>query len=100
MITVCRDSEAAQTRGIFLAGPVLKEIHRLRRYVQDLESRTTQAPRQLQLQKSKLQQAEDALKALREARDDEGRRRAADALKQALRPLRKKGSAGGHPRAK
>jgi hypothetical protein len=35
-----------------------------------------------------LREAEDALKALREARDAEGQRRAADALEAALRMLR------------
>jgi predicted nucleic acid-binding Zn-ribbon protein len=44
-------------------GPVLKESHRLLRHIQDLETRTAQAPRQLQLHKAKLQAAEDALKA-------------------------------------
>lgn len=42
-------------------GPVLKEIHRLRRYLVDLESKIAQAPKQLQLQKTKLQLAEDNL---------------------------------------
>jgi predicted nucleic acid-binding Zn-ribbon protein len=46
-----------------MAGPVLKEVHRLRRHIQDLETRSGQAPRQLQLHKAKLQAAEDALKA-------------------------------------
>ena len=44
-------------------GPVLKESHRLRRHVHDLESRIATAPKQLTAQNSKLQQAEDLLKA-------------------------------------
>jgi predicted nucleic acid-binding Zn-ribbon protein len=43
-------------------GPVLKESHRLRQLLHDLDTRIAQAPRQLQLQKSKLQQADDVLK--------------------------------------
>ncbi len=43
-------------------GPVLKEAHRLRRQIQGLDARIAQAPRQLQVQKSKLQAAEDNLK--------------------------------------
>jgi predicted nucleic acid-binding Zn-ribbon protein len=43
-------------------GPVLKEAHRLRQHIQTLETRTAQAPRQLQVQKAKLQTAESNLK--------------------------------------
>lgn len=47
-----------------MAGPglVLKEAHRLRLHIQDLENRIAQAPRQMQLQKTKLLTAEDNLK--------------------------------------
>ncbi|MEI7686001.1 MAG: C4-type zinc ribbon domain-containing protein [Planctomycetota bacterium] len=44
-------------------GPILKEAHRLRQHLQELDARITQAPRQLALQKAKLQSAEDNLKA-------------------------------------
>lgn len=43
-------------------GPIFSEAHRLRRYIEDLDTRAKQAPRQLQVQKAKLQAAEDNLK--------------------------------------
>jgi predicted nucleic acid-binding Zn-ribbon protein len=43
-------------------GPVLKEAHRLRCNIRTLEARIAQAPKQLQIQKSKLQAAEENLK--------------------------------------
>jgi predicted nucleic acid-binding Zn-ribbon protein len=43
-------------------GPVLREAHRLRQHIQGLEARIAQAPRQLQIQKAKLQSAENNLK--------------------------------------
>ena len=48
-----------------MAGPgqTLKEVHRLHSYIHDLDTRITQAPRQAQLHKNKLQLAEDNLKA-------------------------------------
>ena len=44
-------------------GPVLKESHRLRRLIHELESRIASSPKQLIAQNSKLQQSEDLLKA-------------------------------------
>lgn len=44
-------------------GPVLREAHRLRQHMQDLDSRIAQAPKQLQIQKNKLLAAEENLKA-------------------------------------
>lgn len=44
-------------------GPVLREAHRLRRHIHELETRIAQAPRQLKVQRAKLQSAEDNLKA-------------------------------------
>jgi uncharacterized protein len=44
-------------------GPVLKESHRLRRHIHELESRIASSPKQLAAQNAKLQQAEDNLKA-------------------------------------
>jgi uncharacterized protein len=47
-------------------GPVLKESHRLRRHIHELESRIASSPKQLTAQNTKLQQAEDILKAAQE----------------------------------
>ena len=47
-------------------GPVLKESHRLRRHIHELESRIASSPKQLAAQNAKLQQAEDLLKAAQE----------------------------------
>ncbi len=43
-------------------GPILKEIHRLRRHVADMETRIVQGPRALKIQQAKLQLQEDAFK--------------------------------------
>jgi uncharacterized protein len=63
-----------------MSGPILKELHRLRRHIKDLEAKIEQAPRQLQIQQAKLakqqdvlRQAQDSLKQLqKETRDKEG----------------------------
>jgi uncharacterized protein len=47
-------------------GPVLKESHRLRRHIHELESRIASSPKQLAAQNAKLQQAEEILKAAQE----------------------------------
>ena len=47
-------------------GPVLKEAHRLRRYILDLDNRIASAPKQLQIQKNKLQAADAEMKRLRD----------------------------------
>ena len=58
--------------------PKLKELHRLRRHIKDLESKIEQAPKQLQLQQNKLAKQQDAFK------------QAQDALKQLALQIREK----------
>ncbi len=47
-------------------GETIREIHRLRRHAKDLQADLERGPRQLQLQKKKIAQAEDALKQAQE----------------------------------
>lgn len=51
-----------------MAGPatILREIHRLRRYLKELDERTASAPRQLKAQQAKLASAEDVFKTAQE----------------------------------
>ena len=51
-----------------MPGPaaILKELHRLRRFIKDLETKIEQAPRQLAIQQKKLANQEDAFKAAQE----------------------------------
>lgn len=46
--------------------PILKELHRLRRHLKDLDTKIEQAPKQLAVQQAKLGKQEDLLKAAQE----------------------------------
>src|SRR5687768_5332219 len=48
-------------------GPILREIHRLRRYIKDLESKIESGPRQLKAQQGKIAKDEDNLHKAHEA---------------------------------
>src|SRR4051794_12448935 len=47
--------------------PILKELHRLRRHLKDLDAKIEQAPKQIVVQKSKLAKQEELLKQAQEA---------------------------------
>jgi len=48
-------------------GPILREIHRLRRHIKDLEGKIESGPRQLKAQQNKIAKDEDNLKKAQEA---------------------------------
>ena len=48
-------------------GPILREIHRLRRHIKDLESKIEGGPRQLKAQQSKIAKDDDNLKKAHDA---------------------------------